>query len=89
MRGADATKTERARRLRRVPTEAEKKLPGDFRDDYRRVIRAKAADGMARMEDGVCAGCGQQVTLNMQNQLLLSKPVFCTACGRLLYRGER
>ena len=26
MRGADATRTERARRLRRVPTEAEKKL---------------------------------------------------------------
>lgn len=68
--------------------EAEKNLPADFRADYTRVIRAKGADGMARMEDGVCDGCGKQVTLNMQNQLLLSKPVFCLACGRLLYRGE-
>jgi uncharacterized protein len=77
------------KRLEDELAEAEKQLPGDFRDDYRRVIRAKAADGMARMADGVCDGCGQQVTLNMQNQLLLSKPVFCTACGRLLYRSER
>jgi len=69
--------------------DAEKNLPADFQVDYSRVIRAKGADGMARMEDGVCEGCGKQVTLNMQNQLLLSKPVFCLACGRLLYRGER
>jgi predicted nucleic acid-binding Zn-ribbon protein len=69
--------------------EAEKQLPADFRDDYRRVIRAKGADGMARVVDGVCDGCGQQVQINRQNQLLLSKAVFCTACGRLLYRSER
>lgn len=69
--------------------DAEKNLPTDFQGDYLRVIRAKGADGMARMEDGVCEGCGKQVTLNMQNMLLLSKPVFCLACGRLLYRGER
>jgi len=69
--------------------DAEKELPVDFREDYRRVIRGKGADGMAKMEDGVCEGCGKQVTLNMQNHLLMGKPVFCTACGRLLYTGER
>jgi uncharacterized protein len=69
--------------------DAEKGLPVDFREDYRRVIRGKGADGMAKMEDGVCEGCGKQVTLNMQNHLLMGKPVFCTACGRLLYTGER
>ena len=42
--------------------EAEKKIPAEFREDYRRVIRAKGAEGMARMEAGVCEGCGQQVT---------------------------
>lgn len=76
-------------RLEAELAEAEKKLPLEFRDDYRRVIRGKGADGMARMEDGVCGGCGKQVTLNMQNNLLLGKPIFCTACGRLLYGGER
>jgi predicted nucleic acid-binding Zn-ribbon protein len=69
--------------------EAEKRLPTEYRDDYRRVIRGTGADGMAKMEAGVCEGCGKQVTLNMQNNLLLGKPVFCTACGRLLYAAER
>jgi predicted nucleic acid-binding Zn-ribbon protein len=76
-------------RLEGELAEAEKRLPPEFREDYRRVIRGKGADGMARMESGVCEGCGQQVTLNMQNHLLLGKPVFCTACGRLLYTAER
>jgi predicted nucleic acid-binding Zn-ribbon protein len=76
-------------RLELELAEAEKRLPGDFRADYDRVIRAKGADGMARMEGGSCEGCGQHVTLNQQNNLILSKPVFCTACGRLLYRGEK
>jgi predicted nucleic acid-binding Zn-ribbon protein len=76
-------------RLEKELIEAEKRLPAEFREDYRRVIRAKGAEGMARMESGVCEGCGQQVTLNMQNHLLLGKPVFCTACGRLLYASER
>jgi predicted nucleic acid-binding Zn-ribbon protein len=67
---------------------AEKRLPADFRDDYSRVIRGKGADGMAKMEAGVCEGCGKQVTLNMQNHLLMGKPVFCLACGRLLYSPE-
>ena len=38
-----------------------------------------------RGRDGVCTGCGQQITLNMQNELKLSKLVFCKSCGRLLY----
>jgi uncharacterized protein len=76
-------------RLEGELADAEKELPADFREDYRRVIRNKGADGMAKMDDGVCEGCGRQVTLNMQNHLLLGKPVFCTACGRLLYTGER
>jgi predicted nucleic acid-binding Zn-ribbon protein len=76
-------------RLESELAEAEKRLPAEFRDDYRRVIRGKGAEGMAKMEAGVCEGCGKQVTLNMQNHLLLGKPVYCTACGRLLYTAER
>lgn len=76
-------------RLEAELTEAEKQLPTEFRDEYRRVIRGKGAEGMAKMEAGVCEGCGKQVTLNMQNHLMLGKPVFCTACGRLLYTAQR
>lgn len=67
---------------------AESGLPADFKTDYLRVIRSKGADGMAEVDDQVCQGCGYQITLNMQNELLLSKPVFCKACGCLLYIGE-
>jgi predicted nucleic acid-binding Zn-ribbon protein len=77
------------KRLEAELVDAEKSLPAEFRGDYDRVIRAKGAEGMARMEDGTCEGCGQSITLNQQNNLMLSKAVFCTACGRLLYRGAK
>ena len=67
---------------------AEGSLPADFRVEYDRVIRAKQEDGMAESEDGVCTGCGQQITMNMQNELAMSRAVFCKSCGRLLYLPE-
>ena len=66
----------------------EKELPGDFKGDYDRVIRGKGADGLAEVENQVCQGCGKQITLNMQNDLMLSKPIFCLSCGSLLYLSE-
>jgi predicted nucleic acid-binding Zn-ribbon protein len=72
-------------RLEAELVEAEKALPADIKADYQRVVRSKGADSLAAAEDGVCTGCGQQITLNMQNELKLSKLVFCKACGRLLY----
>src|SRR5262249_20347733 len=64
---------------------AEKSLPVEIKGDYQRVVRSKGADSLAAVDDGVCTGCGQQITLNMQNELKLNKLVFCKACGRLLY----
>src|SRR3954467_9350567 len=64
---------------------AEQSLPLDIKVDYQRVVRSKGADSLAQVDDGVCTGCGQQITLNMQNELNLSKLVFCKACGCLLY----
>jgi predicted nucleic acid-binding Zn-ribbon protein len=72
-------------RLELELTEAEKTLPSDLKADYERVVRSKGADSLAASEDGVCTGCGQSITLNMQNELKLSKLVFCKSCGRLLY----
>lgn len=68
--------------------QAEKALPADLKADYDRVVRSKGADSLAAADDGVCTGCGQQITLNMQNELKLSKLVFCKSCGRLLYLTE-
>jgi hypothetical protein len=65
--------------------QAERALPADVKADYQRIVRSKGAESLAAVEDGVCTGCGQQITLNMQNELKLSKLVFCKSCGRLLY----
>ncbi len=75
-------------RLEAELAKAEAVLPVDFKTDYNRVIRGKGAEGLASVEDGVCGSCGQQITLNMQNELMLSKPIFCRACGCLLYLSE-
>lgn len=75
-------------RLEADLVEAEKQLPADFKTDYQRVVTAKGPDGLAPFEDGVCQGCGQSTTLQMQDDLRQSKPVFCKSCGVLLYLPE-
>jgi predicted nucleic acid-binding Zn-ribbon protein len=80
-----ATITADIKRLEGELAEAEKTLPAELKSDYQRVVRGKGADGLAVAEDGVCSGCGQQITLNMQNELKLARLVFCKSCGRILY----
>ena len=84
---ADSIRADIAR-LEAELSAAEKNLPADFRGDYDRVVKVKGADGMSDVEDGVCNGCGQKITPNMQNELVMSRPTFCKACGRLLYLPE-
>lgn len=75
-------------RLEASLAQAEAALPADFKIDYQRVVRGKGANGLAAVDDNVCGACGQQITLNMQNELRLAKPVFCKSCGCLLYLSE-
>jgi hypothetical protein len=75
-------------RLEAELANAETSLHGEFKIDYERVIRSKGAEGLASVEECTCSSCGQQITLNMQNELLLSKPIFCKSCGCLLYLAE-
>ena len=75
-------------RLESEVAAAEKELPAEIKADYERIIRSKGAEGMAEVESQVCLGCGKQITLNMQNELMMSKAVFCKSCGCLLYMGE-
>jgi len=68
--------------------QAEAALPADIKVDYQRVVRGKGANGLAAIDEDVCGACGQQITLNMQNELRLARPVFCKSCGCLLYLSE-
>jgi uncharacterized protein len=77
--------------LRRLEAElqaAEGELNGDFLALYQRLVRAKGGDALAPIHGEFCGGCNQHVPLNMCAGLILSKPVCCKSCGRLLYMPE-
>jgi len=75
-------------RLRGELQHCESDLPGDFRGTYQRVIRQKGEDALAPVQGEFCGGCNQHVPVNMINDLMLSRPITCKACGRLLYLPE-
>jgi predicted nucleic acid-binding Zn-ribbon protein len=75
-------------RVRERLTAAEVNIPATLRHDYDRVVQAKGADALAPVEEGVCTGCGQQITLNSLNEMSMGRTGFCRACGRLLYLPE-
>jgi predicted nucleic acid-binding Zn-ribbon protein len=75
-------------RLEAELQEAEATLPADTCELYRRGVRQKGEDALAAVENQYCGGCNQQVPLNILNQIMLGKPVFCKTCGRLLYMPE-
>ncbi len=69
--------------------EAENIIPGDVRDQYRRVVKGRGADGMAPVENSACSGCYVSVTAQMLNDLINDDVlVFCKSCGRILYLPE-
>ncbi len=67
---------------------AEAKLSGDFKSDYKRMVKSRGEDAMAQVESETCGGCFTMLTSQTMNELLMAKPVFCKSCGRLLYLKE-
>lgn len=75
--------------LERAVVEAEAIIPGDVRDQYRRVVKGMGAEGMAPVEHASCTGCFVSVTAQMMNDLINGHSlVFCKSCGRILYLAE-
>lgn len=68
--------------------QAEAGLPGDFKAEYDRMIKARGEDALAEVEGECCGGCFQTLTPQTMNLLYMSKPVFCKNCGCLLYLQE-
>jgi hypothetical protein len=75
-------------RLEREHRQAEKELPREFREHYRRVVGGKGVDALAQVTDGVCGGCHHHVPVNLVAELMLSRPMLCRSCGRMLYLAE-
>lgn len=63
----------------------EQALPPDFKMDYDRVVKAKGEDALGAVDGDSCGQCSRVLTPQMLNELHLRRPVFCKACGSLLY----
>jgi predicted nucleic acid-binding Zn-ribbon protein len=75
--------------LERAIIEAENIIPADVRDQYRRVVKGRGAEGMAPVEHGACSTCYVSVTAQMMNELINGQSlVFCKSCGNILYLPE-
>lgn len=66
----------------------EGELKGDFKTEYERMAKARGPDALARVEEDCCGNCNQMLSPQTINSLMMSKPVFCSSCGSLLYLPE-
>jgi predicted nucleic acid-binding Zn-ribbon protein len=69
-------------------TEAEAKLPVEFKIEYDRIARVRGENTLAQVEGDTCGNCYQMLTAQTMNDLYMSRPVFCRGCGCLLYLPE-
>jgi len=86
------TRAERLRKdLERVEAqrgEAEAQLPAAVKVDYDRLIASRGEEGLAPIEGHSCSGCYQTLSVQMIDQLRLSKFVRCPSCGAWMYLPE-
>ncbi len=75
-------------RLAKELAQAEAALPGEFRAEYGRVVKARGEEALAPLDGDCCGGCYQTITPQMLNELLQDRPVTCKSCGCLIYRPE-
>jgi len=67
---------------------AEDKLPLDFRPDYERAVNSRGEDALAPVDGTACGGCYQMLTPQTFPSLMMGRPAYCKACGRILYMPE-
>jgi predicted nucleic acid-binding Zn-ribbon protein len=76
-------------RVEGLLAEAETRIVGKFKDDYKRLVKRKGGpEAFAEVVDECCGACYQTLTPQIFNNLYMSKPVFCTSCGCVLYLPE-
>lgn len=65
---------------------AERALPGEILERYRRLVKNHGADALAVLENKSCSQCFTKLSPQDVVNVNTGKFVFCRACGRLLYR---
>lgn len=64
---------------------AERFLPANVTDNYRRLVDAYGADALAAVESKACGSCYVGLTMQQILELKTGKLLFCKSCGRLMY----
>lgn len=83
----EALKSEQTR-IEGELAEAEKTLPHDLVDQYRRLVRGKGEDALGETDTETCGNCNQTMITQRVSDLMMRKPVFCQGCGCLMYLAE-
>lgn len=68
--------------------ESEAELPAAIKVDYERLISSRGEEGLAPIEGQSCSNCYQTLSVQMIDQLRLSKLVHCPSCGAWMYLPE-
>lgn len=64
---------------------AERFLPANVTDTYRRLVEAYGANALAAVESRACGSCYVGLTMQQILELKTGKLLFCKSCGRLMY----
>ena len=67
---------------------AEADLPEDFAAIYHPLVKTRAEEAFAPLDDRSCGGCNTGLPPRVVDQLRQGHPVPCSSCGRWLYRPE-
>lgn len=76
----------RAAELNGKIDEAEKAVPTNVKDQYRRLRSAHKAGALSAVESNACVACYSELSAQRNIALNLNKVLFCDSCGRLLYK---
>ena len=75
-----------ADRLESALSSAERELPANVMDRYRRLVQAHGSDALSLVENKSCTSCYTLLTPNECVEINIGKFLFCRSCGRLLYQ---
>ena len=76
---------EQSAALKTQVKDAEKFLPAEVGEYYRRLVTVHGADALASVINKSCSNCYLTLTQQMIVELRSGKLLFCKSCGRLLY----
>lgn len=77
---------EKQARLEQELKLAEKTLPSEPAEKYRRMVLSRGSRALAAVRNSACSNCFVQVTAQQKIQIKAGNIIFCSNCGSMLYQ---